>query len=578
MRFALVALLVVWGLFGIGLVVFSPSPPAPSLPSPYESLWRARDGLPGTLGDLDQLAARSDGLGWQARILAARAHLTAGDADGATTLFRNAFSLRPTTALHLELASALEAAERPADALTEWKKLLPRSEAVAAVKRLEKDPLRQAGLLQTAGRYSEAWGLVRLNTSAAARLTRARILVGLGLSKDALPEFESSLAQTPSDTQVQLEYGRALERAKENEQALAVYRSLGAAGGYQAGRLLEALGRAQEAAAAYLLSKDSESRWRGARLLEDAGHTEAALAIYLELARGTSRLRDDAALRAYLLDTKKGKTAEAKEMAGLFPPTFRWLLGTYSPPAAPDSRPELWDANPDSIGVADSLLASLSSDGPAWAEAELDLALPNAAPRDKVAIANWFVAHGNYHLAYEIATPLLSAQPARETYALSYPLAWWESVTHWATAYGVDPLLVLAVIRQESNFLPTAVSSSDARGLMQLLPSTAKWIAESKVKEPFSEDRLTDPDLNIRLGTWYLGYLIRLFDSDVAWAVAAYNGGQGNVDRWTAAAKVDSKAEFPGALVSSETREYLVKVLDAWLTYRLLYPTSSAGK
>jgi len=574
MRFALVALLVVWGLFGIGLVVFSPSPSAPSLPSPYESLWRVRDGLPGTLGDLDQLAARSDGLGWQARILAARAHLTAGDADGATTLFRNALSLRPTTVLRLELASALEAAGRPADALTEWKRLLPRSDAVAAVKRLEKDPLRQAGLLQTAGRYSEAWGVVRLNTSAAARLTRARILVGLGLSMDALVEFESYLAQTPSDTPVQLEYGRALERAKEDEQALAVYRSLGAAGGYQAGRLLEAQGRAQEAAAAYLLSKDPESRWRGARLLEDAGHTEAALAVYLELARGNSRLRDDAALRAYLLDTKKGKTAEAKEMAGLFPPTFQWLLGTYSPPAAPDSRAELRDAKPDSIGVADSLLASLSSDGPAWAEAELDLALPNAAPRDKVAIANWFLVHGNYHLAYEIATPLLSAQPARETYTLSYPLAWWESVTHWATAYGVDPLLVLAVTRQESNFLPTAVSSSDARGLMQLLPSTAKWIAESKVKEPFSGDRLTDPDFNIRLGTWYLGYLIRLFDSDVAKAVAAYNGGQGNVGRWEKGAS--SPAEFPGTLAASETREYLVKVLDSWLTYRLLYPTSSA--
>ncbi len=573
MRFAVAALLVIWGLFGIGLVVFSPNPSTPSLPSPYESLWRARDGLPGTLGDLDQLAARSDGLGWQARILAARAHLAAGDADGASTLFRNAISLRPTTALRLELASTLEAAGKPADALAEWKKLLPRSEAVEAVKRLEKDPLRQAGLLQTAGRYSEAWSLVRLNTSAAARLTRARILVGLGLSKDALPEFESYLARTPSDIPVQLEYGRALERAKEDDQALAVYRSLGASGGYQAGRLLEALGRAEEASAAYLQSKDSESRWRGARLLEDAGHTEAALSIYLELARGTSRLRDDAALRAYLLDTEKTKAAEAKEMAALFPPTFQWLLGTYSPPAAPAARADLEGARPEAVAVADSLLASLSSDGPAFAEAELDLALPNATPGDTVAIAAWFVAHGNYHLAYEIATPLLSTEPARETYTLSYPLAWWESVTHWATAYGVDPLLVLAVIRQESNFLPTAVSSSDARGLMQLLPSTAKWIAESKVKEPFSEDRLNDPDFNVQLGVWYLGYLIRLFDSDVAKAVAAYNGGQGNVGRWEKGAS--SPADFAGTIALSETREYLVKVLDSWLTYRFLYPSAS---
>lgn len=576
MKFALVALLVVWGLVGIGVAVFSPGPSAPGLPSPYESLWRARDGLPDTLGDLDRLTSRTDGLGWQARILAARAHLAAGDAVGASAFFRSALLLRPTTGLRLELASALEAAGNPADALAEWKKLLPQSEAVAAVKRLEKDPLRLAGLLYTAGRYSEAWGLVRSNTDSAARLTRARILVGLGLSSDALPEFESYLATTPSDNAVRLEYGRALERAGESDRALTVYRGLGATGAYQAGRLLEALGRPEEASAAYLVSKDPESRWRGARLLEGGGHTEAALTVYLELARGTSRVRDDAALRAYLLDTKKGKTAEAKEMAALFPPTFQWLLGTYSPPVAPASRPDLRDENPEAIGVADSLLATLSTDGPEWAEAELDLALPDASAAEKVAMANWFVAHEDYHSAYEIGTPLLRTEPARETYVLSYPLAWWESVTRWATAYGVDPLLVLAVIRQESNFLPTALSSSDARGLMQLLPSTAKWIAESKVNERFSEDRLNDPDFNIRLGAWYLGYLIRLFDSDVPKAVAAYNGGQGNVQRW--AEKVSSPADFPGTLAAGETREYLVKVLDSWLTYRLLYPTSSASR
>jgi soluble lytic murein transglycosylase len=572
MKLALVSLLLAWGLFGLGVAVLSPGPSSPVALSSYESLWRAQDGLPGTLPTLEGLASRSDGLGWQARVLAGRAHVAAGDPHGGADFLGKALSLRPTTDLRRELASALEAAGEPAEALAQWKRLLPRSEAIAAIRRLEPDPLRLAGLLAGAGRYTEAWSLVRSNSKPEARLTRARILVGLGLAKEALPEFESTLRSAPTDVAVRKEYARALERAGEREQALAAYRTLGATGAYEAGRLLETLGRPKEAAAAYLLSKDTEARWRGARLLESDGQTDAALAIYLELARGTHRVHDDAALRAYLLAEKKGRTAEAREMASLFPPAFQWLLGTYRAPAPPPSRANLQNGSPMAIPVAEALLDSLpAADRTAWAEAELDLALPTASATEKVAIAKWFAAHGDYHSTYEIGTPLLRDEPARETYVLSYPLAFWDSVNRWATTYGVDSFLVLAVIREESNYLPTAVSSSDARGLMQLLPSTAQWIAESKVKEPFSEDRLTDPDFNIRLGTWYLGYLIRLFDSDIARAVAAYNGGQGNVERWSTAAKVKTAAEFPGALVASETREYLVKVLDAWLVYRVLY-------
>jgi soluble lytic murein transglycosylase len=109
---------------------------------------------------------------------------------------------------------------------------------------------------------------------------------------------------------------------------------------------------------------------------------------------------------------------------------------------------------------------------------------------------------------------------------------------------------------------------------MQLLPSTAKWIAESKCKLRYTDDLPFDPDANVRMGTWYLSYLIGLFDNDVVRAVAAYNGGNGNVERWTAAAKATRRADVPGALLSIETREYLVKVLDSWLRYRQLYSSS----
>jgi soluble lytic murein transglycosylase len=144
-----------------------------------------------------------------------------------------------------------------------------------------------------------------------------------------------------------------------------------------------------------------------------------------------------------------------------------------------------------------------------------------------------------------------------------------ESVRKWASEYGVDPLLVWAVMREESGFSATAISSSGARGLLQLLPSTARWIAEEKLGIPYHEEWLNDPDYNIRLGTWYLRYLLDQFGGRVAWAVAAYNGGPGNLRRW--AAGVENPADLPAHLLSPETREYLVKVLNAWLMYRELY-------
>jgi soluble lytic murein transglycosylase len=126
-------------------------------------------------------------------------------------------------------------------------------------------------------------------------------------------------------------------------------------------------------------------------------------------------------------------------------------------------------------------------------------------------------------------------------------------------------------MREESNFSPTAVSSSGARGLMQLLPSTAKWIVESKLNQAFDEDDLDDPEVNISLGTWYLRHLLEQFDFDLAKAVAAYNGGPGNLQRWIAASPVTHPADLPAVLATRETREYLTKVLNSWLAYNWLY-------
>jgi peptidoglycan lytic transglycosylase len=150
---------------------------------------------------------------------------------------------------------------------------------------------------------------------------------------------------------------------------------------------------------------------------------------------------------------------------------------------------------------------------------------------------------------------------------LRYPLHYTAIVRARARAEGLDPALLAAVIYQESKFRPDARSSSGAIGLMQLTPATAEGIALRTGGTSFKLSDLTDPELNIRYGTWYLHDLFLKY-GNVGLALAAYNAGQGNVDRWRRAGE---GIQFP------ETRAYVSRVehlesvyRDAW--HSQLYP------
>jgi len=566
MRWALLAGLLAGAALCVVAAIFIPSVSRPEGYAGYDALDRVRAGLPSTVSALEALAERQDGAGWQARLLAARTRAASGDFAAAAAHLRAAVALHPTVEIQKELATVLEAAGDRGGALAVWEKLLPKSDAVDAVLRLETDSVRLASLLVSAGRPTTALPLVSPAFTVDARLVRARALAALGRSTEAVEEFERYLVDRPNETAVRMEYGRTLERGGNQEGALAAYRALGASGAYRAGTLLEAMGRTREAADAYLRSPDLEARWCGARLLESLGDDDSALAVYDQLAVSTHRVHDDAALRALLLHRKRGDAARATEREAALPAAFQWILGSYEPPVPP--RPELGGSVPDSVRTADVLLRR---EGFAWADVELEFALAAADGSERLAIGRWYARHNDPHAAFGIAGSLLRERPTRDVYELAYPKPWWTTVKRWAEEYGVDPLLALAVMREESNFLPTAVSSSDARGLMQLLPSTGRWIVESKLSLAYSDEILFDPETNIRCGIYFLGSLLRQFGGDTAKAVAAYNGGPGNVSRWTAAAPNASAADFPSLLALVQTREYLVKVLNAWLVYRTLY-------
>jgi len=115
-----------------------------------------------------------------------------------------------------------------------------------------------------------------------------------------------------------------------------------------------------------------------------------------------------------------------------------------------------------------------------------------------------------------------------------YPLKYEETIYYYSQEFNVDPYLVCAIIKNESNFNPEAKSKKNAIGLMQITEKTAEWIAK-KINLPyFKKEDLYNPDTNIMLGTWYLAYLIKYCDGNIKYAVAAYNAGLSNVNKWHA--------------------------------------------
>ena len=144
---------------------------------------------------------------------------------------------------------------------------------------------------------------------------------------------------------------------------------------------------------------------------------------------------------------------------------------------------------------------------------------------------------------------------------LWYPLHYATIVRGHAANYDLDPALLAAVIEQESKFRADAKSSAGAIGLMQLQPATAKGIAIRTGGSKFVVADLYDPEINVRYGAWYLHHLLQKY-GDEKTALAAYNAGQQNVDRWRARGL---GVQFP------ETRAYVDKVERLKDIYRRAY-------
>lgn len=153
-----------------------------------------------------------------------------------------------------------------------------------------------------------------------------------------------------------------------------------------------------------------------------------------------------------------------------------------------------------------------------------------------------------------------------------YPRKYSEHVENYSEEYNVDPLLVYAVIKVESNFNNDVVSKSNAKGLMQLMDSTATEISTNKINDTsFDCSKLFDAETNIKIGVKYLSVLLDKYNGNIYVALAAYNAGIGNVDNWIEQGIIQPDGSDIENIPYKETNNYVRKIVRDYGIYQKLY-------
>ena len=327
-----------------------------------------------------------------------------------------------------------------------------------------------------------------------------------------------------------------------------------------------------------------EARWRVGWFAYRAGRYAEAEREFLDAARRfPSAWRAPACLYwAAKARMRLGKNSQEllEAVAQRFPLTY---YGQRAREVAHLSAPEVPPA-PTAIRPREdrvlSGLEELAALGFYEDAADLAEELARTSPDDALAqTAAWLHARAGEHRRSVVAiAPALrsvligGARGDRELWSLAYPQAYWPAVRDAAETAGIDPYLVLAVMREESTFDPRAVSPAGAVGLLQLMPTTASVVARAAMR-PVD---LMDPQTNILTGTQFLGGQLRSFRGDVVLALAAYNAGPFAARRIARRPRTDPDV-FLESIAIAETRFYVQHVLQTYGIYRWLYRQQHEG-
>jgi peptidoglycan lytic transglycosylase len=315
-------------------------------------------------------------------------------------------------------------------------------------------------------------------------------------------------------------------------------------------RLLASRGRSYQEAARYWIARADEQR----------GEAESATARFAELV--------GEAPRSYygILSAQR---------SGRLPPS-----PVVAPVALPSDPFEPLRADA-SYARVEALRAVGLADFADEEMADLTRRMP-AEPRVLYGLAASYARESRYHLALRIlrrhflalARSGVEGVP-RTFWEMFYPLGWRTELMDAAGRAAIDPFFVAAVVREESSFSPRARSRVGARGLMQLMPDTARALALSRRLAFTSPDLLEDPGANLELGTTYLAGLLREF-GDMRLATAAYNAGPARVREWWRARRSEDLDVFVEQIPFNETRAFVKRVMLSWDEYRRLYGASLA--
>ena len=160
-----------------------------------------------------------------------------------------------------------------------------------------------------------------------------------------------------------------------------------------------------------------------------------------------------------------------------------------------------------------------------------------------------------------------------EKQKLIYPLEYEQELLSAAEEFEIDPCLLAALVYCESSFRADAVSNVGAIGLMQIMPETGEWLSgKIELDGEYTVESLYEPEVNLRLGCWYLSFLHRRYDGRWQEALTAYIAGQGQVDKWLKDPALSADGKTLDVIPGQDVKEYAAKVLRTHEIYREAYP------
>lgn len=542
----------------------------------YARLWVAQAAMP----SVDAIRALQDVIAFRphspaayaAHVTLARYYALHSEPD-AEESYRAALALDDDIALHLEFANYLESQGKPADAYAEYHLLLRRRVDAFAGMRRTGDPLTVAADFNAAAFYSDAFESLKEVDDPAAWPLRGEALLWLGRYEESLAAYQAAVAADPNDETARFGLALALAWLGRGEEALEEYSKVNTPASIQNQAQLLAAEESERALALYLESPNPSAWWSATALLESQGRLTETVPIYARMATTETQYADDAAYRLYVLGQRLDDAEiQAQGQRLLADLGLNWLALRSSnkdlqlPVSAPVDLEE-------TRLVKVQALEALGYDD--LAHHELTLAAHiSERPEVDLTVAQALLARGQIVEAQAIAERYVRRHEVAPIafWELSYPRPYSKTVMAAAAEFDVDPLLIWAVMREESRFDPDARSHANARGLMQVIPLTQAWIADELDLTLAPGDAYV-PETSVRMGAWLLSFLVEYFDDDVELAILAYNAGAGSVESWQANPLVENRDDLLRWIGYGETRLFLKRVALGYEIYRTLYGT-----